>query len=228
MTMMSDLEKTEVEKLWALVDHLGYDLEPSILIGGWATQLRVGGEISKDVDLIIKSDTLRAKLRNYLTDYSENNHHGGGRKIRGKVDGIHVDVYIPHESVLGQKLKLDVATLAKHTDPDVVRGWILLIPEAHLITKFAALLDRPDSEKGSKDAREIVALIDRGIDSKKCVEILVAASNAHPAQIPEYLTTLFDLIPDRASANKELRKKLTQLKRQWVDEAKFIIRAMPQ
>lgn len=39
--------------LRALVDHLGYDLEPSILIGGWATYLRVGGPMSHDIDLII-------------------------------------------------------------------------------------------------------------------------------------------------------------------------------
>ena len=35
----------------ALVDRLGHDLEPSILIGGWATFVRVGGEISLDIDL---------------------------------------------------------------------------------------------------------------------------------------------------------------------------------
>jgi hypothetical protein len=33
----------------ALVDRLGHDLEPSILIGGWATFVRVGGEISLDL-----------------------------------------------------------------------------------------------------------------------------------------------------------------------------------
>ena len=35
----------------ALVDRLGHDLEPSVLIGGWATFVRVGGEISLDIDL---------------------------------------------------------------------------------------------------------------------------------------------------------------------------------
>ncbi|MBC7763677.1 MAG: hypothetical protein H7201_18175 [Candidatus Saccharibacteria bacterium] len=38
----------------ALVDRLGHDLEPSILIGGWATFVRVGGEISLDIDLITR------------------------------------------------------------------------------------------------------------------------------------------------------------------------------
>jgi len=43
------------------VDRLGHDLEPSILIGGWATFARVGGEISLDIDLIT-SQLTRYKL----------------------------------------------------------------------------------------------------------------------------------------------------------------------
>ncbi len=45
----------------ALVDRLGHDLEPSILIGGWATLFRVGGEISLDIDLITSRES-RHKL----------------------------------------------------------------------------------------------------------------------------------------------------------------------
>ncbi|MFP3380583.1 hypothetical protein SB767_30140, partial [Bacillus sp. SIMBA_069] len=48
--------------LRALLDSLGYDLEPSILIGGWATNARVGGEISHDIDLIITNQSLRQVL----------------------------------------------------------------------------------------------------------------------------------------------------------------------
>ena len=223
MTESSDLE---LDKLWNLVDHLGYDLEPSILIGGWATQLRVGGEISKDIDLIINSDSLRLKLKTVLSDYSENHHHGGGKKVRGTVDGVHVDAYIPHESVLGQRLKLDVATLAKHTESDVVRGWLLLTIEAHLVTKFAAVLDRPDSEKGSKDAREIVALIQKGVDSKRCIEVMFEASSSEPEQVLANLSRIFELVPDLAKANKALRRQLADLKREWVDYAELLIRRM--
>lgn len=221
MTEPSDLE---LDKLWNLVDHLGYDLEPSILIGGWATQLRVGGEISKDINLIINSDSLRLKLKTVLSDYSENHHHGGGKKVRGTVDGVHVDAYIPHESVLGQKLKLDVATLAKHTESDVVRGWLLLTIEAHLVTKFAAVLDRPDSEKGSKDAREIVALIQKGVDSSQCIQILFEASNCPAEKVLESLKRIFELLPDLARANKALRDELANLRREWVDNAEALIR----
>ena len=38
-----------------LVDRLGYHLELSVLIGGWATFVRVGGEISLDIDLPYES-----------------------------------------------------------------------------------------------------------------------------------------------------------------------------
>lgn len=221
---MSEESDHEASKLWNLVDHLGYDLEPSILIGGWATQLRVGGEISKDVDLIINSDSLRAKLKTILSDYSENHHHGGGKKVRGTVDGIHIDAYIPHESVLGDKLKLDVAALAKHAETDVVRGWRLLTIEAHLVTKFAAVLDRPDSEKGSKDAREIVALIEKGVDLEQCIKVMFEASNAEPKQVLEYLRKIFELTPDLAQANKALRRKLGNLRREWIDFAELLIR----
>ena len=42
---MAVISTDDANKLWTLLDHLGHDLEPSILIGGWATQFRVGGEI---------------------------------------------------------------------------------------------------------------------------------------------------------------------------------------
>lgn len=51
--------------LFRLVDSLGFDLEPSILIGGWATKFLVGGEISRDIDLIIYSPEVRQRLRTF-------------------------------------------------------------------------------------------------------------------------------------------------------------------
>ncbi len=64
------------------MDSLGYDREPSILIGGWATYLRVGGDISQDIDLIINDQALRATLRDKLDDYSENSRHSVVKKAR--------------------------------------------------------------------------------------------------------------------------------------------------
>jgi len=59
---MTILGADDEGRLRALLDSLGYDLEPSILIGGWATNARVGGEISHDIDLIITDQNLRQRL----------------------------------------------------------------------------------------------------------------------------------------------------------------------
>lgn len=211
----------ELGRLRALVDSLGYDLEPSILIGGWATHLRVGGDISLDIDLIINSPELRTKLRDVLQDYSENTLHSGGRKVRGTVNGVHVDAYIPHESALGNKLLLDVNVLTRYTDDEVVQGWLLLTLEAHVATKFAALLDRPDTEKGEKDAREIVALLKEGASAERAVEVLYAATGGPKDAILGHVKHVFELVADRARLNKKERLWWAGLRREWVDEAEL-------
>lgn len=215
------ITEDELGRLRALLDSLGHDLEPSILIGGWATFLRVGGDISLDIDLIINSPELRSTLRDVLQDYSENNLHSGGRKVRGTVNGVHVNAYIPHESALGNKLLLDVSVLTQYTDDQVVRGWLLLTLEAHVATKFAALLDRPDTEKGEKDAREIVALLTKGASPALAVEVLYAATGGPKTDIVGHVKTVFGLVPDRARLNKKERVWLADLRRRWVDEAEL-------
>lgn len=216
----------ELSRLWTLVDHLGYDLDPSILIGGWATQLRVGGEISRDIDLIIASPELRSRLREVLDDYSENTLHSGGRKARGTIDGIHVDAYIPHESLLGNRLRLNVVALARHTDSGVVRGWHLLTVDAHLATKFAALLDRPDTEKGAKDAREVVALLHTGATPHLTISVILEATEREPREVPELVREAFDLAMDRSGVNKGARRDLAQQRRIWVDEVERQVRRL--
>ncbi|MFP3670263.1 hypothetical protein SB717_34825, partial [Priestia sp. SIMBA_032] len=99
----------------------------SILIGGWATNARVGGEISHDIDLIITNQSLRQVLPQRLDEYSENELHSGGKKARGNADGVHVDAYFPYESKLGSKLLLDVGVLTRFVDADfTVYGWLML------------------------------------------------------------------------------------------------------
>lgn len=210
-------------KLRALLDSLGYDLEPSILIGGWATNARVGGEISHDIDLIITDQRLRQKLPERLTQYSENQLHSGGKKARGDADGVHVDAYFPHESKLGTKLRLDVAVLTQYVDPDLkVEGWLMLTLDAHIATKIAALIDRHASEKGRKDARELVALIDEGGQASKVIEVLGAASDAPADEIVQYIRTMFDLLPVLAGLNKKDRRRYAELSREWIEESESL------
>lgn len=216
------------EHVARVLDYLGRELEPSVLIGGWATRALVGGEISRDIDLIVGEPSLRSRLREKLDDYSENRHQNSGMKVRGSVQEVHVDAYIPHESLLGSHLLLDVAEIVKHVGPEELAGWRLLRVEAHLVTKFAALLDRPDSEKGAKDAREISALLKLNHDLSEAIKILRAASARSDSELMVQLTRLFELLPDRAGFNKSARREFHQLRREWLDEFERQVRREPR
>ncbi|WP_232832770.1 hypothetical protein [Curtobacterium sp. YC1] len=209
----------------AIVDSLGYDLDPSILIGGWATHLRVGGDISHDVDLIIADQGLRPTLRDRLDGYQENHRLSNSTKAAGSIDGVHVDAYFPYEPRLGNRLLLDVAELTKHTEPVRSANWLMLTLDAHIATKFAALLDRPDTEKGYKDARELVRLIDSGGTGDGVAAVMIAATAGEKSDIPDAIRDAFDLIPDRAGLNRNEKKHYRTLGREWVETAKLILAA---
>lgn len=222
---MTILGADDEGQLRALLDSLGYDLEPSILIGGWATNARVGGEISHDIDLIITDQSLRRRLPERLTEYSENYLHSGGRKARGNADGIHVDAYFPYESKLGTKLLLDVGALTRYVDPELkVEGWLMLTLDAHIATKIAALIDRHATEKGRKDARELVALIDSGGTAAGVIEVLLSATGGPVADIPDHMRTTFELLPKLAALNQKDRRRYASLAREWIEEAELQLR----
>ena len=222
---MTILGADDEGRLRALLDSLGYDLEPSILIGGWATNARVGGEISHDIDLIITDQNLRQRLPERLTEYSENHLHSGGRKARDNADGVHVDAYFPYESKLGTKLLLDVGALTRYVDPDLkVEGWLMLTLDAHIATKIAALLDRHATEKGRKDARELVALIDSGATAAGVIEVLLSSTGGPVDDIPGHMRTTFELLPKLAGLNQKDRRRYASLAREWIEEAELQLR----
>ncbi|HRN28832.1 MAG TPA: hypothetical protein PK781_10475 [Terrimesophilobacter sp.] len=222
---MTILGADDEGRIRALVDSLGRDLEPSILIGEWATNARVGGEISHDIDLIIADQSLRQKLPQRLAEYSENQLHSGGKKARGNADGIHVDAYFPYESRLGSKLLLDVGVLTHYVDPSfTVHGWLMLTLDAHIATKIAALIDRHATEKGRKDARELVALIDAEASVTAVVDVLMESTGGPKDAIPDYLRTTFQLLPSLAALNQKDRRRYAALAREWVEEAELHLR----
>jgi hypothetical protein len=201
----------------AVVDRLGYDLEPSILIGGWATFARVGGEISLDIDLIT-SQLSRHKLEQLMTDLSPSNNHQG-RKLRATIDDVHLDIYLPFESQLGSKLRLKVEVLAEYPDELSFEKWTLLRLEAHIGTKMAALLDRHFSEKGQKDAREILALLKlEGVDPVIAAEVLDRASTVDILNLPTMIGEAFDLIGAILPLSKADQKLVAWAKKSWVVE----------
>lgn len=199
----------------ALVDRLGHDLEPSILIGGWATFVRIGGEISLDIDLITSMES-RHKLEVVMDEMSASNHHQG-TKLRATINDVHLDIYVPYESQLGNILRLKVEVLAEYPDELSFEKWTLLNVEAHIATKMAALLDRYFSEKGQKDAREILGLLLlEEADPALAAEVLERASNIQLEELPELIGHCFDLIKQILKLSKRDQKALVEFRKQWV------------
>ena len=213
---MPEFPADDESHLHLVLDSLGHDLEPSILIGGWATFFRVGGDISHDIDLIIASPEVRQKVQSVVSELSVSNHFHG-TKWRGEVDGVHLDIYLPHESQLGNALRLRVEILAEHTDDLGHGGWKLLTLEAHVVSKFAALLDRPDTEKGFKDAREIARLLEQGIDPAAACRVLEAATAGPKENLREHVAEVFALLGPRAGLNKAQRRAIERMRREWDD-----------
>jgi len=219
-----NLYEDESGVIRALVDRLGHDLEPSILIGGWATFVRVGGEISLDIDLITSQES-RHKLESLMTDLSPSNNHQG-RKLRATIDDVHLDIYLPFESQLGSKLRLKVEVLAEYPDELSFEKWTLLRLEAHIATKMAALLDRHFSEKGQKDAREILALLKlEGVDPALAAEVLDRASTVDIQELPAMIGDAFDLIGKIVTLPKIDQHLLAAARKSWVAELK--LRSVP-
>ncbi len=215
-----------------VLDYLGNDLDPSVLIGGWATHFRVGGEISHDIDLIV-TDASRYRITDAVTDLSTTAQTDGSRKQRGDVEGVHIDIYTPHESRLGSRLRLKVENLVEHTVSLDDSKWLLLTIEAHILTKMAAILDRHASVKGEKDARELLALLqqhDDEIDPAAAAEIVLTASAVEdPHDLPDLISEAFDHIRRLTPRNKENRAFLEGRERHWVAAIRTrIVAAVPR
>ena len=132
---------------------------------------------------------------------------------------MHLDIYLPYESQLGGKLRLKVEVLAEYPDGLSFEKWTLLRLEAHITTKMAALLDRHFSEKGQKDAREILALLKlEGVDSAVAAEILQRASSVSIEDLPAMIGEAFDLIRTIIPLSKIDQKLIAATKKAWVGE----------
>ncbi len=201
----------------ALVDRPGHDLEPSIMIGGWAMFVRVGGKISLDIDLITSQES-RHKLEQLMTDLSPSNNHDV-RNLRATIYDVHLDIYLPYESQLGGKLRLKVEVLAEYPDEVSFEKCTLLRLEAHIATKMAALLDRHFSEKGHKDACEILSLLKLdGVDPAVAAEVLHRASTVEVQKLPAMIGEVFDLIGNIIRLSKTDQKIIASARKLWVSE----------
>jgi len=84
---------------------------------------------------------------------------------------------------------------------------------------MAALLDRHFSEKGQKDAREILGLLKlEGVDPVVAAEILQRASTVSIEALPAMIGEAFDLIRTIIPLSKIDQKLIAATKKSWVGE----------
>jgi hypothetical protein len=176
--------------------------------------------MSHDIDLIVTRPQLET-VSTLVEEMSESRHMAG-RKWRGSIEGIHLDLYVPYESRLGQHLQLKTERLINHREP--VDEWVMLDLAAHLATKLAALLDRPDSTPGDKDRQEIMALLALEIDPTEAVGVVHDASTRTPDEVDQHLTEAFGYLGDM-TLDQVQRRRLTRLAAEWAAASREMIEA---
>lgn len=201
------------DRAWVILTALR-DLPSAVLIGGWATWLRTRGPMSHDIDMIVTHAEL-AQITALADDVSESRHLAGRQCLPhrpaqhwcGSIDQVHVDLYVPHQSRLGARLRIRVERLLPYTE--TIDGWTVLTTPAHFVTKLAALLDRADSLPGQKDRRELVALLATGIDKYEVIDILTDATELDPAELPDLIHEAFEYLAEDFDSKAERRRLRT-------------------
>lgn len=183
----------------------------AILIGGWGTWVRTGGPMSHDIDLILGRGDL-AVLEGLVDDLSISRHLAG-TKWRATWRSIHLDLYVPHQSRLGANLQLRTERLSAHHERHG-RYRVLSIP-AHLATKLAGLLDRPDSLPGRKDRQEILTLFAEPAAARTAA-VVADASARSTEQQRVLLTKAFEFLATDPSLNRAGRDRLRRTSAAWL------------
>ncbi len=151
------------EKSWEILIKLRKTPLDFILIGGWAAWLWTKTHKSKDIDIVLKDFKAIDYLKqNY--DLRKNEHL---KKYEIKIEGIDIDIYTPYFS----KLIIPPEDLTNYST--ILENINVITPEALLILKQKAELDRRGSAKGEKDAIDIMTiLLNTDISFEKYKQIL--------------------------------------------------------
>ena len=201
-------EQAEQSKF--VLDDLLAEVPEAILIGGWGTWARVGGAMSHDVDLIVTRAEL-ALVGDIVDELSES-HHLAGTRWRGTWRDIHIDLYAPYQSRLGANLQLRVEALLPYAE--AVEGRRLLSVPAHVTTKVAALLDRPDSLPGRKDRQELLNLLALPGSGDAPLVIKVASARS-PAEVAALIQQTFVFLSGQPGLGRQDRARLRQMAQRW-------------
>lgn len=168
-----------IEKSWEVLLELNKNFD-FILIGGWAAYLHTKSIKSKDIGIVADYDTLEKFKLTY--DLKKNQRL---KKYELIADEISVDVYVPFFS----DLVLPVKDLNKYTES--IEGVDVLNPEALLVLKQEAEIERSNSVKGQKDRADILNLLVNGnVDLEEYGKILSKYN------LEEYKKRLIDIVTE--------------------------------
>ncbi len=114
--------------------------------------------------------------------------------------------------MLGNHLRLRVEQLARHTD--TIDGRRLLSVGAHIATKWAAMLDRPDSERGDKDTAELLKpLKEHG--AAAAADVLREASSLTAEAVDAAIQRGFELLTEAPGVSRSERQALRRMSIAW-------------
>lgn len=136
------------EASWRGLQELRKEID-FVLIGGWAIYLYSKLQKSMDIDIIINYDALRALEGKYTL-----NKNARLKKYEIKMNRYDIDIYLPNYSIFPIPTKEIISKYSTH-----IEGFCVPIPEALMVLKLGAAVDRGKSAKGEKDAIDILGLL---------------------------------------------------------------------
>ena len=174
--------------------------------------------MSHDIDLIVEPEERDAVFA--IADEHSESRHFGAPEWRAELDGrpddaqrrsaIHVDLYVPYQSRLGQRLRLAVEALVPFAE--TIDEWHVLDVDTHVATKLAALLDRPETFPGQKDREELFGLLDE-VDPERLGARLARASQLPTDQLVQSVGDGFDFLEDLSEVGRAERRQLREIAR---------------
>jgi hypothetical protein len=194
---------------WQKLQKFKKELKDFVVIGGWAVYLWTGMHKSKDVDILVDFKTLEKLKQKY--DLNKNHEL---KKYEIKFDKFDVDIYVRHFS----EFVIPVEELLKSTKS--VQGFKILEPEALLILKQSAEIQRRGSPKGEKDAIDILTLLSRTPFKKaKYLQLLKAHKLVH--YVGELIRVLGEFDARNSACAGMSFKDFQAWRRKTIQELKF-------
>ena len=193
-----------IMKSWNILKILNKELN-FIVIGGWAIYIWTNAIKSKDIEVILADWNDLEKIK----EKYEPKKNERLKKYEIVVSEIDVDIYLPYYS----QMPIPCDQLIKMST--IKEGFKVLKPEALLILKQQALIDKEDTIKGQKDKIDILSLLlSKTVDFKEYWQLL----QKHILKsFKNELKKIIKLSKDEFSyLNITNPRKIKQLKEEWI------------